>query len=153
MARNTIPVNLSRMHLTKQEKAERLAKENQLRGRPLDQAVPEELTEAEAAAYIWLQTVLEPADILGEPDRETVKLAAITIARLEEIDNLIRTDPELLTNKNINAIRKNYMEQYFSLCGELCLSPGARSKIGSLASKKKVEDPLMKILGNKPKGV
>ena len=147
MARNTVPVNLSRMHLTKQEKAERLAKENQLRGRPLDQAVPEELTEAEAAAYIWLQTVLEPADILGEPDRETVKLTAIAIARLEMIDDMIRKDPELLTDKNINAIRKKYIEQYFSLCGELCLSPAARCKISELARNKKLEDPLINLLG------
>ena len=151
MARNTVPVNLSRMHLTKQEKALRLAKENQLRGRPLDQAVPEELTEAEAAAYIWLQAVLEPADILGEPDRETVKLAAISIARLKQIDDLIRNNPEMLTNKDVNAIRKNYEDQFFIFSRELCLSPAARSKIGSLASKKP-EDPLMKILGKKPKG-
>ena len=147
MARNTVPVNLSRMHLTKQEKAERLAKENQLRGRTLVQAGPEELTEAEAAAYIWLQTVLEPADILGKPDRETVKLTAIAIARLEMIDDMIRKDPELLTDKNINAIRKKYIEQYFSLCGELCLSPAARCKISELARNKKLEDPLINLLG------
>ena len=147
MARNTIPVNLSRMHLTKQEKAARLAKENQLRGRPLDLTIPEELTEEEAAAFIWLQTVLEPADLLGEPDRETVKLAAISIARLKMIDNMIRNDPELLTNKNINAVRNKYIEQYFSLCGELCLSPAARSKISSLARNKKQEDPLINLIG------
>ena len=148
MARNTIPVNLSRMHLTKQERAERLAAENQLRGGPLDPAdIPEELTEAEAAAYIWLCAVLEPADILGEPDRETVKLAAIAMARLEIIDDMIRQDPELLTDKNINAIRKTYMDQCFTFCRELCLSPAARSKIGSMASNKAAEDPLIKLIG------
>ncbi len=148
MARNTIPVNLSRMHLTKQERAERLAAENQLRGGPLDPAdIPEELTEAEAAAYIWLCAVLEPADILGEPDRETVKLAAIAIARLEIIDDMIRQDPELLTDKNINAIRKNYEDQFFIFSRELCLSPAARSKISLLARNKKQEDPLIKLIG------
>ena len=151
MARPTTSIKFTRKHSTKQEKAIRLETENRLRGKRLDQAVPEELTEAEAAAYIWLQTVLEPADILGEPDREIVKLAAIAIARLEMIDDMIRKNPELLTDKNINAVRKNYEEEFLTFSRELCLSPAARSKIGSMASKK-AEDPLMIILGNKPKG-
>lgn len=148
MARPATSVKFTRRHITKQEKAVRLEIETQLQGKRLDPAdIPEELTEEEAAAYIWLQTVLEPADILGEPDRETVKLAAISIARLKQIDDLIRNNPEMLTNKDVNAIRKNYADQCFTFCRELCLSPAARSKIGSLASKKP-EDPLMKILDN-----
>ena len=150
MARPTTSAKFTRKHSTKQEKAIRLETENRLRGKRLDPAVPEELTEAEAAAYIWLCTILEPADILGEADRETVKLAAISIARLKQIDNMIRNNPDLLTDKNINAVRKNYEEQFFTFGRELCLSPAARSKIGSLASKK-VEDPLIKLLKNPPK--
>lgn len=147
MARPTTSVKFTRKHSTKQEKAIRLETENRLRGKRLDPAVPEELTEAEAAAYIWLCTVLEPADILGEPDRETVKLAAITIARIKQIDDMIRNNPDLLTDKNINAVRKNYEEQFFTFSRELCLSPAARSKIGSIAYNKAAEDPLIKLIG------
>ena len=151
MARNTIPVNLSRMHLTKQEKAARLEMETQLQGKRLDpEDIPEEFTEEEAAAYMWLCCVLEPADILGEPDKETLKLAAISIVRLKQIDDLIRKNPEMLTDKNINAIRKTYVDQFFTFSKELCLSPAARNKIGSLASKK-AEDPLINLLKNPPK--
>ena len=96
---------------------------------------------------MWLCSVLAPADILGEPDRETVEQAAITIARLHQIDNLIRQRSDLLIDKDVNAVRKTYVDQYIRYCKELCLSPGARSKIGSLmANTKKAEDPLIKVL-------
>ena len=151
MTRPATSVKFTRRHITKQEKAARLEIETRLQGKRLDpEDIPEKFTEEEAAAYIWLCCVLEPANILGEPDRETLKLAAISIARLKQIDDLIRKNPEMLLNKDVNAIRKNYEDQFFIFSRELCLSPAARSKIGSLASKK-VEDPLIKLLKNSPK--
>lgn len=149
MARNSVPMNLSRMHLTKQEKAVRLETENRLRGAEYDPTVPEEFSPEEAAAYVWLCEVLKPADILGEPDRETMKLAAVTIARLEAMDQMMREDPDLLTNKEFNRIRSGYFAQYLQLCKELCLSPAGRAKIGSIARNKKSEDPLIKIIQQK----
>ena len=131
---------------TKKEKNIRLLVENRLRGKEFDPAIPKEFTPEEAAAYIWLCCVLEPADILGEPDRETMKLAAVTIARLNALDQMIRENASLLTDKDFNRIRNGYFMQYSQFCKELCLSPAARSKIGSLAKGKKAEDPLMKIL-------
>jgi len=146
MARPTTSAKLTKGHLTKQEKDARIAMEDRLRGRTFDDTVPADFTEEEATAYIWLCEVLKPADVLGEPDRETIRLAAITIARLEVLDAMIRDDPELLTDKEINSVRKTYMDQYWHFCKELCLSPGARSKIGALAVKHKEEDPLIKVL-------
>ena len=148
MTRPATSVKFTRRHITKQEKAARLEIENRLQGKRLDpEDIPEELTEEEAGAYMWLCCVLEPANILGEPDRETLKLAAISIARLKQIDDLIRKNPEMLTDKNINAVRKNYEEQFLTFSRELCLSPAARSKIGSMASNKAAEDPLIKLIG------
>lgn len=147
MARPATSVKLTRGHLTKKEKSIRLAVENRLRGGDFDESVPEEFNDDEARVYIWLCEVLRPADILGEPDRETVKLAAITIARINQLDELIRHAPDLLTDKDFNTIRNSYMAQYGKFCRELCLSPGARNKIGSMARNQKTEDPLIKVLG------
>ena len=147
MARPTTSAKLSRGHLTKTKKAIRVEIENRMKGGAFDETVPAEFTVDEAKAYMWLCSVLAPADILGEPDRETVKLAAITLSRINQLDDLIRKQPELLTDKDVNAIRKTYIDQYGRFCKELCLSPGARSKIGSLmANSKKAEDPLIKVL-------
>ena len=146
MARPTTSVKLIKGAMTKQARALREEVENRLRGEKFDATVPPEFTVEEAKAYVWLCSVLGPADILGEPDRETVKLAAITIARIDQIDDLIRQRPDLLTDKDFNTVRNSYMAQYGKFCKELCLSPGARSKIGSLARSKKAEDPLLKVL-------
>ena len=147
MARPTTSAKLSRGHLTKAKKAQREEIENRMKGGAFDATVPKNFTVDEAKAYRWLCSVLAPADILGEPDRETVEQAAITIARLHQIDDLIRRQPELLTDKDVNTVRKTYVDQYIRYCKELCLSPGARSKIGSLmANSKKAEDPLIKVL-------
>ena len=147
MARPTTSVKLIKGAMTKQRRNKRLEIENKMKGGRFDDTVPEEFTEEEAAAYKWLCSVLAPADILGEPDRETVRLAAITIARINQLDDLIRLRPDLLTDKDVNAVRKIYVDQYSKFCKELCLSPGARSKIGSLmANSKKADDPLIKVL-------
>lgn len=147
MARPTTSAKLVRGAMTKARRNKRLEIEESLKGGKFDGTVPKSFTVEEAKAYKWLCSVLAPADILGEPDRETVEQAAITIARLHQIDDLIRRQPELLTDKDVNTVRKTYVDQYIRYCKELCLSPGARSKIGSLmANSKKADDPLIKVL-------
>ena len=147
MARPTTSAKLVKGAMFKQRRNKRLEIEESLKGGKFDGTVPKNFTVEEAKAYKWLCSVLAPADILGEPDRETVEQAAITIARLHQIDDLIRRQPELLTDKDVNTVRKTYVDQYIRYCKELCLSPGARSKIGSLmANSQKAEDPLIKVL-------
>jgi len=147
MARPTTSAKLVKGAMTKARRNKRLEIEESLKGGKFDGTVPKSFTVEEAKAYKWLCSVLAPADILGEPDRETVEQAAITIARLHQIDDLIRRQPELLTDKDVNTVRKTYVDQYIRYCKELCLSPGARSKIGSLmANSKKADDPLIKVL-------
>ena len=147
MARPTTSAKLVKGAMTKARRNKRLEIEESLKGEKFNGTVPKSFTVEEAKAYKWLCSVLAPADILGEPDRETVEQAAITIARLHQIDDLIRRQPELLTDKDVNTVRKTYVDQYIRYCKELCLSPGARSKIGSLmANSKKADDPLIKVL-------
>ena len=147
MARPTTSAKLVKGAMTKARRNKRLEIEESLKGGKFNGTVPKSFTVEEAKAYKWLCSVLAPADILGEPDRETVEQAAITIARLHQIDDLIRRQPELLTDKDVNTVRKTYVDQYIRYCKELCLSPGARSKIGSLmANSKKADYPLIKVL-------
>lgn len=147
MARPTTSAKLVKGAMTKARRNKRLEIEESLKGGKFDGTVPKSFTVEEAKAYKWLCSVLAPADILGEPDRETVEQAAITIARLHQIDDLIRQRSDLLIDKDVNAVRKTYVDQYIRYCKELCLSPGARSKIGSLmANSKKADDPLIKVL-------
>ena len=147
MARPTTSAKLVKGAMTKARRNKRLEIEESLKGGKFDGIVPKSFTVEEAKAYKWLCSVLAPADILGEPDRETVEQAAITIARLHQIDDLIRQRSDLLIDKDVNAVRKTYVDQYIRYCKELCLSPGARSKIGSLmANSKKADDPLIKVL-------
>ena len=147
MARPTTSAKLVKGAMTKARRNKRLEIEESLKSGKFDGTVPKSFTVEEAKAYKWLCSVLAPADILGEPDRETVEQAAITIARLHQIDDLIRQRSDLLIDKDVNAVRKTYVDQYIRYCKELCLSPGARSKIGSLmANTKKAEDPLIKVL-------
>ena len=147
MARPTTSAKLVKGAMTKARRNKRLEIEESLKGGKFNGTVPKCFTVEEAKAYKWLCSVLAPADILGEPDRETVEQAAITIARLHQIDDLIRQRSDLLIDKDVNAVRKTYVDQYIRYCKELCLSPGARSKIGSLmANSKKADDPLIKVL-------
>ncbi len=147
MPKIPVPEKITRHHSTKTEKAIRLAVENRFRGDRYDETVPEEFDDEETRAYLWLCEVLRPADVLGEPDRHTMKLAAITIARLERLDQMAREDPDLLLNKFYNGARNGYISQYLKFCQQLCLSPGARAKVGSLVKNQKAaEDPLIKVL-------
>ena len=147
MPKTPVPEKLTRHHSTKEERSIRLAVENRFRGDRYDETVPEEFNEEEARAYSWLCDVLRPADVLGEPDRHTMKLAAITIARLNYLDQMLRDNPGWLIDKDFNSIRNAYISQYLKFCKELCLSPGARAKVGSLVKNQKAaEDPLIKVL-------
>ena len=146
MTRPTMPVKLIRGGMTKETKYLRQQTEDRLRGAAFVPEIPEYFTPAEVAAYTWLYSILGPADILGAADRETVRLMAVTIARMDKIDQLIRDDTELLINKDVNRIRSAYVSQYFQLCKELCLTPSARSKVGAMAKRQKTDDPLIKVL-------
>lgn len=149
MARPTIPVKLIRGAMTKEKRNSRQQAEEKLRGAAYVPELPDYFTPAEVAAYKWITEALEPAGILGEPDRITVKLMATTIARLEAIDQRIREDPTLLIDKEVNRIRNTYAAQYFQLCKELCLTPASRSKVGARVTDKQSEDPLLKVLRDK----
>ncbi len=151
MARPAKVVNVHTGHDTKADISLREQIENNFKG---DAKVvpPVFLTEKQRLIFDTIAEVL--ADYLGELDSYVLSEAAITIDRLQEIDEQINLNSELLLDKDIISVRKVYTTEFFRYCNELCLSPQARAKIGSLATAKKEQenDPLLKILGAEDSG-
>ena len=75
---------------------------------------------------------------------------AIAIARIRQINRMINDDPALLSDASLQSTRAKYQTDMWRGANELCLSPQARAKIGSLAAQaaKAKEDPLLKVLEN-----
>ena len=83
---------------------------------------------------------------MSKLDTATFRQACIIIDRLNEIDRMI--DEEGVTDKELRVARTDYFKQYLNICSELCLSPAARAKMGTLvANKQKETDPLLEALG------
>lgn len=144
-------VKATRHAMTKEEKAIRTSIEDAGKGLELPATPPKDMSTAEKKIYRWLYRNLQENRFLGQLDIETMKEACFIIAGLHTINVEIRNDPTKLTDRDICAARKNYFEQYLKICHELCLSPAARAKMGTLAvsAHKQEKDPLLKILGGK----
>ena len=75
--------------------------------------------------------------------------ASVIIDRLHKIDERIDREPSLyLTDKDMSMLRARYFQQFLGICKELCLSPAARAKLGSLVldNHNKKKDELMNAL-------
>lgn len=61
---------------------------------------------------------------------------------------MVNDIPEYLFDSALMGARSRYQSDMWKGCSELCLSPQARAKIGSLAAQavKQKEDPLLKLL-------
>ncbi|MDD6490446.1 MAG: phage terminase small subunit P27 family [Clostridia bacterium] len=147
MARPAKVIDVQARHNTKDDISMRSKIENDFKG---DAKVipPVFLTEKQRLIFEQIVSVLE--DYIGELDGYVISEAAITIDRLQEIDEQINLDRNLLLDKDVITVRKAYTAEFFRYCNELCLSPQARAKIGSLAvaKEKKQEDPILKIFGS-----
>ena len=71
---------------------------------------------------------------------------AVAISRVRQINAMINGNDKLLMEASLQSTRAKYQADMWRGCSELCLSPQARAKIGSLAAQsiKQKEDPLMK---------
>lgn len=135
--------------MSKEDKAIRVEVEETLKGAELGRKPPQSLNERQGLIYTWLYDNLAPASILSELDIVTMTNACIIIERLEKIDKALESPDSFLMDKGLHAMRKDYFSQYLKICGELCLSPAARAKMGTLAvnAKRAKEDDLLKALG------
>lgn len=151
MARPAKVVNVHAGHDTKNDVSIRTKIENDFKG-DAEVVPPIFLTEKQKEIFKRIADVLQ--DYVGELDTYVISEAAITIDRLQEIDEYINLNTDALLDKDIITVRKAYTTEFFRYCNELCLSPQARAKIGSLATarKEKETDPLLKILGAEDSG-
>lgn len=151
MARPAKVVDVQARHNTKSDVELRNKIENDFKG-DAEVVPPIFLTEKQKEIFKRIADVLQ--DYIGELDTYVISEAAITIDRLQEIDEYINLNTDALLDKDIITVRKAYTTEFFRYCNELCLSPQARAKIGSLATarKEKETDPLLKILGAEDSG-
>lgn len=149
MARPAKSIKAQSRHNTKADIKEREEAENRLKGDTNIEA-PAHLTENQKAIFDYIKDVLgsEGADILGRLDVFILTQTAIAVDRLQTLDAAINLDNTLIIDKDTVSARKAYTQEFNRCCNELCLSPQARAKIGSLNLSKKKEqaDPILQLL-------
>lgn len=150
MARPATSIETAAGHRTKKEKSIRLNIQDKLAGEKMRLKYPANLTTNQKKIYKWLFTNLSCTGFLSELDTETMRNAAVVIDRLNAIDNTINESVENLTDRSMVQVRDVYYKQYLNVCKELCLSPAARAKMGTLAVNNALDetDPLMEALKN-----
>lgn len=149
MARPAKSIKTQSRHNTKADIKEREEAENRLKGDTNIEA-PAHLTENQKSIFEYIKDVLgsEGADILGRLDVFVLSQTAIALDRLQTLDTIINHDSTLIIDKDTVSARKAYVQEFNRFCNELCLSPQARAKIGSLnlSKKKEKEDPILQLL-------
>lgn len=135
--------------MSKEDKAIRVEVEETLKGVELSRIPPTSLNERQGVIYVWLYDNLAPASILSELDIVTMTNACIIIERLEKIDAALEDYETFTSDRGLHTMRKEYFSQYLKICAELCLSPAARAKMGTLAvnANKAKKDELLAALG------
>ena len=122
--------------------------EEKLRGPVAEPVPPEHLTEDQREIFRYIVEQLRDSDILGRLDVYVLESTSVAIARVRQINGMINDDPSLLSDASLQSARAKYQSDMWRGASELCLSPQARAKIGSLAAQasKAREDPLLKVL-------
>lgn len=148
MARPSKSAAVSSGKIGKDEKETRQTVETTVRGDAVRPEPPEDLTEDQKAIFNFIVDGLASGDILGKLDVFVLESTAVAIDRLRTINRMIDGDHMLLLHTATQNSRAKYQADLWRGCNELCLSPQARAKLGSLAAQKAKEqrDPLMDAL-------
>ena len=135
--------------ITKEEEAVRTAIEDHLRGNISKLEPPGHLSDDQREIFVFIVEKLAESEILSALDEYVLCSTAIAISRLRQIEKMVNDVPEYLFDTSLMGTRSRYQSDMWKGCGELCLSPQARAKIGSLAAQavKQKEDPLLKVIG------
>lgn len=150
MPRPAKPVKTSVKHNTKKDIETRITVEDTFAKDKMVSVPPTDWTPQRKAIFQWLYESLEPTGVLCTLDKPTFFQACVIIDRLNELDKMI--DSVGVADKELRICRSDYFKQYLNICSELCLSPAARAKMGTLvANKSKEEDPLLSVLGGDAK--
>lgn len=124
--------------------------EDKLRGESAPPEPPENLTAEQREIFQFIVNGLVASDILGRLDVFVLESTAVAIDRLRYINSLIDVNPDMVMHTGLQGARSKYQSDLWRGCNELCLSPQARAKIGSLAAQKQKEkkDPLLAALSD-----
>lgn len=148
MARPAKIVGTQNAHLTLAESGAREFVEGAVKGMGNVPPPPKYFTESQKKTYKNIVNKLKNSGILGALDGYILTTCAVAIDRLEQIEQSINACPELLSDAAFMASKDKYTKDFFRCCNELCLSPQARAKVGSLASQavQQQADPLLREL-------
>ena len=138
MARPAKSVKVKTGAIAGDEEALRGRVEEKLRGSPAELDPPGHLSDDQKDIFCFIVNELRESEILGSLD--------VAISRVRQINAMINGNDKLLMEASLQSTRAKYQADMWRGCSELCLSPQARAKIGSLAAQsiKQKEDPLMK---------
>lgn len=148
MGRPAKPSGLESGKTGKQNKADRKAAEDGLKGEKTDLKPAYKLTKSQKKIFKGVKEMLENADIIGSQDAFIITSTAVAMDRVADIDVAVNENPRLLTDKQMLAARDKFFNQFCRGCNELGLSPQARSKIGIIAAenRSKESDPIAALL-------
>lgn len=148
MARPAKSVKIKSGAIAGNEEAIRSEVEDKLRGPAVELIPPSHLSSEQKEIFRYIVDQLRDSDILGRLDVYVLESTSIAIARIRQINGMINDDPALLSDSSLQSTRAKYQTDMWRGANELCLSPQARAKIGSLAAQaaKAKEDPLLKVL-------
>lgn len=158
MARASLPVELQKAHLTKEEIQERKQQEEQLKGNDdLVYSLPKQLkSKKEKELYLFLVEELKASGILNNLDINILIQTVDSIVKMEEANKLMKKHGLVLYKEDGSGqknpavqVYKDYQTIFYQCCLQLGLSPSARAKLGNinLQNKQNNEDPLLKVLG------
>lgn len=148
MGRPAKSVKTQSRHNTKSEEKERLEIEEKIRGKSDKLKPPKYLNEAQKKIFKWIKRELTESGILSNLDIYILTQFSIAIDRLQAIEMKINDNFELIFDKDLMSSKDKYTKDLYRCCNELCLSPQARAKIGSLNlnAQKAKNDPLLDAL-------
>lgn len=146
MGRPAKAVSTLSRHITKEEKEVREEIETKLKGEANNIKPFRYLSKSQKKIFKFIVSNLNK-DILGNLDIYVLNQTAITIDRLQQIEQKLNVDIELVLNSNFKAMRDMYSKEFFRCCNELSLSPQARAKL-SIAITPPTKKTLMDIIGD-----
>lgn len=148
MARPAKSVKVKSGAITGAEAGIRTEIEEKVRGIAEPPEPPEHLTAEQAEIFRFITNGLAASEILGKMDVFVLESTAVAVDRLRQINGMIDRELELLRDSSLQNARAKFQNDLWRGCSELCLSPQARAKLGSIAAQKMKErkDPLIEAL-------
>lgn len=133
MARPAKAIKASSGVRTKENRAFREQTEDRLRGNAVRLNPPKHLNDGQKKIFRTIVKELKASEILSSLDIYILTACAIAVERLAVIEGMVNEDATLLCDSALMSTKDKYTKDLYRCCNELCLSPQARAKIGSLA--------------------